>query len=152
MVKTSKWSTAVCPIGLASELACDKWMPIILRDIGLLERRTFNQLLKHNLEGISSGSLATKLKRLEHVGLITFVSANEHKQKKLYYLTESGIDFMPVLFAMAGWSAKWHQPSVKFVKALRPYLPEPEPTMQDLLSKLRATNLERKKLEPISWT
>ena len=27
------------------ELACDKWMPIILRDIGLLERRTFNQLL-----------------------------------------------------------------------------------------------------------
>ena len=92
MSDSSKWSTAVCPIGLASELACDKWMPIILRDIGLLERRTFNQLLKHNLEGISSGSLATKLKRLEHVGLITFVSANEHKQKKLYYLTESGID------------------------------------------------------------
>ena len=127
MSDSSKWSTAVCPIGLASELACDKWMPIILRDIGLLERRTFNQLLKHNLEGISSGSLATKLKRLEHVGLITFVSANEHKQKKLYYLTESGIDFMPVLFAMAGWSAKWHQPSARFVEALRPYLPEAEP-------------------------
>ena len=151
MNSSSKWSTAVCPIGLASELACDKWMPIILRDIGLLERRTFNQLLKHNLEGISSGSLATKLKSLEHVGLITFVSANEHKQKKLYYLTESGIDFMPVLFAMAGWSAKWHQPSAKFVEAIRPYLPEPEPTMQELISTLRQTNLERKKLEPMSW-
>ena len=100
MSDTSKWSTAVCPIGLASELACDRWMPIILRDIGLLERRTFNKLLKHNLEGISSGSLATKLKRLEHVGLITYVSATEHKQKKLYHLTESGIDFMPVLFAL----------------------------------------------------
>ncbi|MBU29891.1 MAG: transcriptional regulator [Gammaproteobacteria bacterium] len=152
MNSSSKWSTAVCPIGLASELACDKWMPIILRDIGLLERRTFNQLLKHNLEGISSGSLAAKLKRLEDVGLITFASANEHKQKKLYYLTESGIDFVPVLLAMAGWSAKWHQPSAKFVEALRPYLPEPELTLQDLLSKLRETNLERKKLEPMSWT
>ena len=151
MDSSLKWSTAVCPMGLASELTCDKWMPIILRDIGLLERRTFNQLLKHNLEGISSGSLATKLKRLEHVGLITFVSANEHKQKKLYYLTESGIDFVPVLLAMAGWSTKWHQPSEKFIEALRPYLPEPEPTIQDLLSKLRETNLERKKLEPMSW-
>jgi DNA-binding HxlR family transcriptional regulator len=126
-------------------------MPIILRDIGLLERRTFNQLLKHNLEGISSGSLATKLKRLEHVGLITFVSANDHKQKKLYYLTESGIDFMPVLFVMAGWSAKWHQPSARFVEALSPYLPEPEPAMQGLLCKLTQTNLERKKLDPMSW-
>ena len=151
MSDSSKWSTAVCPIGLASELACDKWMPIILRDIGLLERRTFNQLLKHNLEGISSGSLATKLKRLEHVGLITFAPANEHKQKKLYYLTESGIDFMPVLFVMAGWSAKWHQPSARFVEALRPYIPEAEPAMQGLLSKLRETNLQRKKLEPMSW-
>ncbi len=151
MSDLSKWSAAVCPIGLASELACDKWMPIILRDIGLLERRTFNQLLKHNLEGISSGSLATKLQRLEHVGLITFVPANEHKQKKLYYLTESGIDFIPVLFAMAGWSTKWHQPSAKFVEALRPYLSEAEPAMQSLLSKLRQTNLERKKLEPMSW-
>lgn len=151
MSDTSKWSTAVCPIGLASELACDRWMPIILRDIGLLERRTFNKLLKHNLEGISSGSLATKLKRLEHVGLITYVSATEHKQKKLYYLTESGIDFMPVLFAMAGWSAKWHQPSARFVEVLRPYLPEPEPAMLGLLLKLRQTNLERKKLEPMSW-
>ena len=151
MGDSSQWATQVCPIGLASELTCDKWMPIILRDIGLLERRTFNQLLKHNLEGISSGSLATKLKRLEHVGLITFVSAREHKQKKLYYLTESGIDFMPVLFAMAGWSAKWHQPSARFVEALRPYIAEAEPAMQVLLSKLRQTNVQRKKLEPMSW-
>jgi|GEM_PF-2376476 len=86
-------SEKMCPIGLASELGCDKWMRIILRDIGLFERRTFNKLLKHNLEGISSGSLATKLKRLEQVGLITCVSASEHKQKKLYFLTESGINF-----------------------------------------------------------
>ncbi len=115
MSVSSKWSIAVCSIGLASELACDKWMPIILRDIGLLECRIFNQLLRQNLDCISSGSLATKLKRLEHVGLITNVPANGREQKNLYYLTKSGIDFMPVLSVVAGWSAKWHQPSAKFV-------------------------------------
>ncbi|MDC3032636.1 helix-turn-helix transcriptional regulator [Litorivicinus sp.] len=109
------------PIGLTSELACEKWMPIILRDIGRFKRLTFYQLLKHNLDGIFSGSLTTKLKRLEHVGLITFVPANEHKQKKVYYLTGLGIDSMPVLFAMSGRSTKWYQPSAWFVEALRPY-------------------------------
>ena len=73
MSDSSKWSTAVYPIGLTSELACSKWTPIILRDIGLFKRRTFHQHLKYKLDGISSGSLATKLKRPEHVGLITFV-------------------------------------------------------------------------------
>lgn len=82
MAATKKVGLKICPIGLASELVCDKWMPIILRDIGLFERRTFNKLLKYNLEGISSGSLATKLKRLEHVRLINFVLTSEHRQKK----------------------------------------------------------------------
>ena len=119
-------------------------MPIILRDIGLLERRTFNQLLKHNLEGISSASLATKLKRLEHEGLIAFVPANEYQQKKLYYLTESEIVFEPVLFTLTGWPAKWRQPRSRFVEAIIRCLPAAEPAMQGLLSKLRQTNLERK--------
>ena len=125
MAATKKVGLKICPIGLASELVCDKWMPIILRDIGLFERRTFNKLLKYNLEGISSGSLATKLKRLEHVGLINFVLTSEHRQKKLYYLTESGIEFLPVLFSMAGWSAKWHHPSKEFSAKIEPYLTSP---------------------------
>ena len=132
----------ICPIGLASELACDKWMPIILRDIGLFERRTFNQILKNNLEGISSGSLASKLKRLEHVGLITFVTVSEHKQKKIYYLTESGIDFIPVLFVMADWSAKWHKPSQEFSVITDKYYSKPGPGLRELQSELRYTGKE----------
>ena len=50
MSDSVKWSTAVYPIGLTSKLACDKWMQIILRDIGLFKRRIFYQLLKHNLD------------------------------------------------------------------------------------------------------
>ena len=139
MPELSKQSGKICPIGLAAELICDKWMPIILRDIGLFERRSFNQILKHNLEGISSGSLAAKLKRLEHVGLIRFERVIEHRQKKLYYLTQSGIDFLPVLFAMAAWSTKWHQPSKDFAAMIEPYVTSPGSKMQELQAELLAS-------------
>ena len=138
MSKPLKQHGKICPIGLASELVCDKWMPIILRDISLFEQRSFNQILKHNLEGISSGSLAAKLKRLEHVGLIRFTQASNHSQKKLYYLTPSGIDFLPVLFAMAAWSTKWHKPSKKYAAMIVPYITSPGPKMQKLQSELLA--------------
>ena len=139
MSESLKQPRKICPIGLASELVCDKWMPIILRDIGLFERRSFNQILKHNLEGISSGSLAAKLKRLEHVGLIRFERVIEHRQKKLYYLTQSGIDFLPVLFAMAAWSTKWHQPNKDFAAMIEPYVTSPGSKMQELQAELLAS-------------
>ena len=139
MPELLKQSGKICPIGLAAELICDKWMPIILRDIGLFERRSFNQILKHNLEGISSGSLAAKLKRLEHVGLIRFERVIEHRQKKLYYLTQSGIDFLPVLFAMAAWSTKWHQPNKDFAAMIEPYVTSPGSKMQELQAELLAS-------------
>ena len=139
MPELLKQSGKICPIGLAAELICDKWMPIILRDIGLFERRSFNQILKHNLEGISSGSLAAKLKRLEHVGLIRFERVIEHRQKKLYYLTQSGIDFLPVLFAMAAWSTKWHQPNKDFAAMIEPYVTSPGSKMQKLQAELLAS-------------
>ena len=139
MPELLKQSGKICPIGLAAELVCDKWMPIILRDIGLFERRSFNQILKHNLEGISSGSLAAKLKRLEHVGLIRFERVIEHRQKKRYYLTQSGIDFLPVLFAMAAWSTKWHQPNKEFAAMIEPYVTSPGSKMQELQAELLAS-------------
>ena len=36
----------MCPIGLAGHLLVDKWVPIILRDIALFDRRGFNEILK----------------------------------------------------------------------------------------------------------
>nr|MCH9748348.1 hypothetical protein [Alphaproteobacteria bacterium] len=54
----------MCPIGLASYLLGDKWIPIIIRDIALFDRRTFNDLIRNNLENISSGSLSSRLKQM----------------------------------------------------------------------------------------
>ena len=39
----------MCPIGLASHLLGDKWIAIIIRDIALFNRRTFNDILNNNM-------------------------------------------------------------------------------------------------------
>ena len=83
----------MCPIGLASHLLVDKWVPIILRDIALFDRRGFNEILKKNREGISSASLATRLKYMVQLELLHVEKSNEHLQKKLYFLSEAGIAF-----------------------------------------------------------
>jgi len=76
---------------------------------------------------------------LEHVGLIRFERVIEHRQKKLYYLTQSGIDFLPVLFAMAAWSTKWHQPNKEFAAMIEPYVTSPGSKMRELQAELLAS-------------
>lgn len=79
----------ICPIGLAADLIGDKWSLIILRDISILSRQTFNQLLKCNLEGISSATLAKRLNRLMDIGLLTVAKDQTHSQKKDLLLNRS---------------------------------------------------------------
>jgi DNA-binding HxlR family transcriptional regulator len=131
MLKENRKIERTCPVGLAAELVCDKWMPVLLRDIGLFELCSFNQILKNNAEGISSGTLAAKLKRLEYVGVIGFA------QVKIYYLTESGIDLMPVLFALAAWSLKWQGRSEKYAAMVKRYNTPPNSEMKELQAALR---------------
>ena len=50
------------------------------------------------LEGISSATLAKRLKRMMDIGLLTVSKDQTHSQKKLYYLTESAIQFIPIIF------------------------------------------------------
>lgn len=73
----------MCPIGLATDLIGDKWSIIILRDIALFNRQTYNVLLSKNLEGISSSTLAKKLKRLVDIKLLTIRKDKSHSQKKI---------------------------------------------------------------------
>ena len=72
----------MCPIGLAADLIGDKWSIIILRDIALFNRQTYNVLLRKNLEGISSSTLAKKLNRLLDIKLLNVRKDKSHSQKK----------------------------------------------------------------------
>ncbi|MDB4170173.1 helix-turn-helix transcriptional regulator [Planktomarina sp.] len=143
---------SMCPIGLASHLLGDKWISIIIRDIALFNRRTFNSILNNNQENISSGSLSTRLKLMHDLKLVKIEKSEQHTQKKLYYLTEAGISFVPILFNLAAWTAEFRAPSPDIVALTAPYLSGDADRMDWLLGKLRAFNIHKsEEPEPLWW-
>ncbi len=91
-----------CPINLTVELLGDRWSLVILRDIILLGKRHFRDLLESN-EGISSNILSDRLKMLVKAGMLTRSSDPTHKQRIIYSLTEKSIALTPVLAQIAIW-------------------------------------------------
>ena len=138
-----------CPIGLAADLIGDKWTLIILRDIAILSRQTFSQLLKKNLEGISSATLAKRLKRLTDIELLTVEDDKKHSQKKVYCLTEAAIEFIPIIFDLAHWADRYHHPSPMHVQPIQAYLKKDKKLISDFLNGLRKVHLEHKPLAEV---
>jgi DNA-binding HxlR family transcriptional regulator len=127
----------------------DKWSLIILRDISILSRQNFNQLLAKNLEGISSATLAKRLKRMMDIGLLTVSKDQTHSQKKLYFLTESAIQFIPIIFNLAHWADTHHHPSQIFVEPIKEYLGDDKGLIDDFLNGLRQIHLEHKSIAEV---
>lgn len=121
MLDTNIVEEEMCPIGLAGYLLVDKWVPIILRDIALFDRRGFNEILKNNREGISSASLASRLQYMVQLNFLHIEKSEDHKQKKLYFLSEAGIAFVPILFHLASWTAEFRNPAPDIVALTNPF-------------------------------
>ena len=93
-----------CPINLTVEMLGDRWSLVILRDIALLGKRHFRELLESN-EGISSNILADRLRMLVDAGMLTRSPDPGHKQRIIYSLTEKSIALVPVLAQIAIWGS-----------------------------------------------
>lgn len=132
----------MCPIGLASQLLLDKWIPVILRDICLFNRRTFNQILSKNREGISASVLSSRLNRMVELKLLTVDVSSNHSQMKIYTLAEPGIAFIPLLFQLADWTIKHREPSKEISMMLTPYTGSAE-NMDEFISVLRKIHIEK---------
>ena len=126
----------MCPIGLAGYLLVDKWVPIILRDIALFDQRGFNEILKNNREGISSASLASRLQYMVQLNLLHVEKSDDHAQKKLYFLSEAGIAFVPILFHLASWTAEFRNPAPDIVALINPFHSVRGDLQERLLSRL----------------
>ncbi|MEJ6640637.1 MAG: helix-turn-helix domain-containing protein [Octadecabacter sp.] len=137
----------MCPIGLAGHLLVDKWVPIIIRDIALFDRRGFNEILKNNREGISSASLASRLQYMVQLNLLSVEKADDHAQKKNYFLTKAGIGFVPVLFHLASWTAEFRDPAPDIVTLISPFHSAQDDLQEKLIDRLRQIHLT-KEIEP----
>lgn len=93
-----------CPVAKAAELFCERWTPLIIRELGVSPRR-FSQL-QRGVPLMSPSLLSRRLKQLEAEDVICRTSA-DGKEGNLYMLTEAGRDFVPLVEALGTWGMRW---------------------------------------------
>ena len=95
-----------CPISFALETFGDTWSLLIIRDMVYFGKHTYGEFLASE-EGMATNILASRLARLEQLGILVKRPSPSDKRKDEYILTEKGLDLIPVLVEMANWSAEY---------------------------------------------
>lgn len=94
-----------CAISMALENIGDKWSLLILRDLMFTNKRSYGEL-QASEEKIATNILAARLLSLEASGLIRKAVDPNNGRRSLYFLTEKGIDLLPVIIELRQWAEK----------------------------------------------
>jgi len=97
-----------CPLNASVEMLGDRWSLLIIRDMMLRGSRTYKELLD-SFEGIASNILADRLRKLEAHGILSVLQDPSDGRKRVYLLTDKGIDLAPVLTEMVLWAAAYEK-------------------------------------------
>jgi DNA-binding HxlR family transcriptional regulator len=97
-----------CPVSISLEVFGDRWSLLIVRDLMVRGFRRFKDFQQSG-EGIATNILADRLRRLEDAGILTTTPDPEDARRRLYRLTEKGIDLAPVLLEILVWGAKYEE-------------------------------------------
>ncbi|NBT88049.1 MAG: transcriptional regulator [Flavobacteriaceae bacterium] len=95
-----------CPISNTLDIIGDKWSLLIIRDL-FIGRSTYSEMLQAP-ENIATNILVDRLKKLISYGLIGFHKKKNDGKTKYYFLTDAGIDLMPLLCDIMNWKRKHH--------------------------------------------
>ena len=109
---------SACAISLALENIGDKWSLLILRDLMFTDKRTYGELQSSD-ESIATNILAARLLSLEASGLIRKADDPTNGRRKLYFLTEKGVDLLPVIIELRQWSEKHNHNTESCSQALK---------------------------------
>lgn len=93
-----------CPVAKAAELFCERWTPLILRDLGAGSTR-FSEL-QRGVPLMSPTLLSRRLKQLESEGVVER-RKDRSGRTHTYHLTESGREFVPLVEALGIWGQRW---------------------------------------------
>src|ERR1051325_733192 len=94
-----------CPIARASELLAERWSIILLRNIGVLGCRTFNEIADC-APGLSRGLLSKRLRDLERAGVI-LIRPKPDGPGSIYEPTEAGRELSDLMRALQHWGSRW---------------------------------------------
>lgn len=91
-----------CPVAKAAELFCERWTPLIIRDLATGATR-FSEIHR-GVPLISPTLLSRRLKQLETEGIVERRRAGK---TWTYYLTPAGQEFAPLVEALGVWGQRW---------------------------------------------
>lgn len=97
-----------CPVAFALDVFGDKWTLLLVRDMAIYGRHHYADF-ERAPEGISTNILANRLKMLQCNGIIEKTVDPDNASRRVYRLTDKGVDLLPVMLEMMAWSAK-HDP------------------------------------------
>ena len=118
-----------CPVHFALEVFGDAWTLLIIRDLMFKGRNSYTDFLRAE-EGIATNVLADRLVRLEEDGVLekegppggASTSSLQWPRPRGFRLTPKGIDLLPIMLEIIGWSAKYDPNTAAdrgFVRRLR---------------------------------
>lgn len=104
-----------CPTAYALDIFGDRWTLLVIRDLMFGDKRRYGDFLDSE-EGIATNILSDRLTRLVGCGIVAASSDPTDRRRKVYRLTQKGIDLAPLMVETILWSAK-HDPRSAASKA-----------------------------------
>lgn len=93
-----------CPVAKAAELFCERWTPLIVRDLAAGATR-FSEL-RRGVPLMSPTLLSRRLKQLEAEGIVERREPAKGRGAT-YHLTKTGEEFIPLVEALGVWGQRW---------------------------------------------
>jgi DNA-binding HxlR family transcriptional regulator len=92
-------------VAASAEIIGAKWTSLLIYDLAGSKRR-FREL-EQLCVGISSRTLAERLRQLEREGIVRRHSYPESPPRVEYELTDKGFDLLPIIEAMTDYGRTW---------------------------------------------
>ncbi len=129
-----------CAVSMALDAVGDKWSLLILRDLMFSDKRSYGQL-QASEEKIATNILAARLVTLETNGLIRKDADPADSRRYLYFLTEKGIQLLPVVMELMHWMAKFNPGASACAGNKKAYEKDRVALYKELMLKLKKQHL-----------
>ncbi|MGN0064237.1 MAG: winged helix-turn-helix transcriptional regulator [Nocardioides sp.] len=91
-----------CPVAKTAELVCERWTPLVLRELMCGSTR-FGEI-QRGVPLISPSLLSKRLRQLVRAGVVEHTGTG---QTSTYALTAAGWELYPLIQAMGVWGQRW---------------------------------------------
>jgi DNA-binding HxlR family transcriptional regulator len=91
-----------CPVSKATEVLCQRWTPLILREL-LSGSTRFNEIRR----GVPTCSPSIVSKRLKELEAAVVVVRSVTDEGPVYALTPAGLELFPLIQGLGVWGQRW---------------------------------------------